>query len=433
MNDRARSTRRQFLNRTLAAGAAVAGIPAIIPGRALGADGAVAPSERIGVGVIGLGAQARYLMKNCLPFESARILAVCDVNRLRLEDAVGAVNDHYQDKGCAGYGDFRELLARDDIDAVIIGSCDHWHVHHGVYAARAGKDMYIEKPLSPSLEWCKSLREVVHRYDRVFQFGTQQRSTAQFRFACELAINKKLGELRKIQVGAPASRVSENIEATPMPDWIDYDLWQGPAPERPYSDKRIINEYWWHNSDYATGFVAGWGIHHVDIAQWGKGADRTGPVEVEGTGVFPRDGFCDCATKWNITMKYADGVILDYTDDGQNPHGIRFIGDEGWVHVTRSTLDAEPKSLLQATFGPSDIRLYESNHHIGNFLECVKSRRPTACDIDTTLRSETICHLSEIAMRLRRKLAWDPAAERFVNDDEANRMLERAMRAPWRL
>jgi predicted dehydrogenase len=372
-------------------------------------------------------------MGNFLSQPGAQVVAVCDVNARRREAVRQQVDTRYQSTGCKAYNDFRELLARTDIDAVLIASPDHWHVPHAVAAAEAGKDMYVEKPLMLSLSQGQALRSAVERHGRVFQYGTQQRSSWEFRFACELVRNGRIGELRRIKVGSPASRVSETLAPMPVPEWLDYDLWLGPAPWAPYSDNRIVNNYWWHHSDYALGFVAGWGIHHVDIAQWGNATDLTGPVEVEGTGVFPKDGFCNCATGWNVLMRYANGVVLDYTDEGQNPHGIRFEGTEGWVHVARGILDAEPKSLLQTRLGPNDVRLYESKNHVGNLLDCIRSRARTVCPIDVTIRSDMICHLSDIAMRLGRKLRWDPDRERFVDDPEADRMLTRSMRAPWQM
>ncbi len=389
------------------------------------------PANRIAVGCIGVGPQGCGVMRNFLNQPEAQVVAVCDVKRPCRESAQREVNAHYGDSGCAAYGDFRELLARDDIDAVLIASPDHWHVPLALAAAKAGKDMYVEKPLTLSLRQGQVLRDAIHRYGRIFQYGTQQRSSREFRFACELVRNGRIGELRTMKVGSPASRVSENIEPMPVPDWIDYDMWLGPAPWAPFSENRVVNQYWWHNSDYALGFVAGWGIHHVDIAQWGNNADATGPVEAEGTGVFPADGFCDCATRWNVIMRYANGVVLDYADEAQNKHGIRFEGTEGWIHVARSFLDAEPKKLLTATFGPGDVRLYDSRNHVGNLLDCIKSRKPTVCPIDTAIRSDMICHLSDIAMRLGRKVRWDPDRECFRDDASANRMLTRAMREPW--
>jgi len=420
-------TRRDFLKTGLVAAATASAFPAIVPSSAFGAN------SRVAVGCIGMGPQGCGVMGNFLRHPEAQVVAVCDVNALRRKDAVDAVNAHYQTNGCAGYNDFRELLARDDIDAVTVVTPDHWHVPHAVFAAKAGKDMYVEKPLMLSLQQGQALRDAIHRYGRVFQYGTQQRSSREFRFACELVHNKRIGDLRRIKVGSPASRRSENLVPMPVPEWLDYELWTGPAPLAPYSDKLIIDDYWWHNSNYALGYVAGWGIHHVDIAQWGNGTDVSGPIEVEGTGEFPADGFCDCATKWNVTMRYANGVVLDYTDEKQNRHGIRFEGTNGWIHVARGILETEPNSLLRETLGPNEIHLYESASHVGNFIECVKSRRPTVCPIDVAIRSDMICHLSDISMRLNRKLRWDPDGERFVDDPGADRMLVRAMREPWRV
>ena len=430
-----RLTRRDFLRKSAAATLGAAAFPYIIPCLAFGAN------DRVNIGCIGNGPQGTGLMRGVLGHAQARVVAVCDVNRLRRDEAKRAVDQQYGNTDCVAYNDFRELLARGDIDGVVIATPDHWHVPIGVYAAKAGKDMYIEKPLMLSLSQGQVLRETVQRYGRVYQYGTQQRSSWEFRFACELVRNQRIGELKRIKVGSPASIVSETIAPEPVPDWLDYDRWLGPAPWAPYSEKRIVNAYWWHKTDYALGFVAGWGIHHVDIAQWGAGADEgceggkgaKGVVEVEGTGVFPADGFCDCATKWNVIMRYADGVILDYTDEGQNRHGITFEGTEGWVYVARGVIDAQPKRLLMTAFGPGDVRLYESKNHIGNYLDCIRSRVRTICPIEVAIRSDMICHLSDIAMRLGRKLRWDPAQERFLEDDGANRMLTRAMRAPWQV
>jgi len=422
-------TRRSFLKRS----AVVAAAPLILPCRAGARRSQVEANDLINIGCIGNGPQGTGLMRGVLGHAQARVVAVCDVNRLRRDAAKQTVDQQYGNTDCATYNDFRELLARDDIDGVVIATPDHWHVPVGVYAAKAGKDMYIEKPLMLSLSQGQVLRDTIQRCGRVYQYGTQQRSSREFRFACELVRNGRIGELKRIKVGSPASIVSETIAPGPVPDWLDYDLWLGPAPWAPFSEKRIVNAYWWHKSDYALGFVAGWGIHHVDIAQWGEGADLTGPVEVEGTGVFPAEGFCDCATKWNVIMRYADGVILDYTDEGQNRHGITFEGTEGWVYVARGVIDAKPKKLLESVFGPGDLRLYESKDHIGNYLDCIRSRARTVCPIEVAIRSDMICHLSDIAMRLERKLRWDPDNERFVDDDAANRMLTRAMRSPWQI
>ena len=418
-------TRRTFLKRAALASCAATGM-------SRGAM-AVAPSECVTVACIGVGPQGTGLMRNALAHAEARVVAVCDVNAKRREAARNVVNEHYGDTGCAVYNDFRELLARGDIDAVTNATCDHWHVPVALATARSGKDMYVEKPLGLSVAQDAALRNAVHRYGRIFQFGTQQRSSHEFRFACELALNGRLGRLHTMKVGAPASVACGTFPEMPVPDWLDYDLWLGPAPAAPYTENRVINSYWWHISDYAIGFVAGWGIHHVDIAQWGNGTDMSGPVEIEGTGVFPGDGLCDCATSWSIECRYANGVTMSFADNVRNQQGVVFEGDEGWVYVRRGFIDAGPKSLLETVIGPDEIHVRPSRDHMGDFLSCVKTRETPASPIDVAVRSDTVCHLSDIAMRLGRKLRWDPAAEVFVDDAEANRMLTRAMRAPWHL
>ena len=416
-------SRRTFLKR---AGAGFA-VPYLLPASALGAN------DKIAVGSVGVGPQGRRVMELFLASDDARVVAVCDVNARRLEDARRRVDDYYGSKGCAAYGDFRELIARPDIDVVHCATPDHWHVLVALEAARAGKDMYVEKPLGLSLAEDRALREAVRRSGAIVQFGTQHRSERSFRFACELVRNGRIGRLHTMRVALEASKVAPCFPAMPVPNWLDYDLWLGPAPRAPFTENRIINQYWWHISDYTLGFVAGQNIHFGDIAQWGNGTEMTGPVEVEGWGEFPRDGLCDCAIAYNVRHAYANGVTMHFTDDVENPQGVRFEGTEGWVFVDLGVLDAEPKSLLRTVFDPGEERLYVSTNHVQNLLDCVRTRAQPICPIDQAVRSDTICHLSDIAMRLGRRLEWDPERERFVNDESANRMLTRAMRAPWRL
>jgi len=362
-----------------------------------------------------------------------RVVAVCDVNALRLEDARLHVDGYYGTAGCAAYADFRELIARADIDVIHCATPDHWHVLVALEAARANKDMYIEKPLGLSLEQDWALRDAVQRRGNIFQFGTQHRSERNFRFACELVRNGRIGRMHTMRVALEASKTAPNFPAMPVPEWLDYDRWLGPAPWAPFTENRIINQYWWHISDYTLGFVAGQNIHFGDIAQWGNRSELTGPIEVEGWGVFPKDGLCDCATAYHVCHTYANGVTMHFTDDVENPQGIRFEGTEGWVFVDLGVIDAEPKSLLRTVFEPGEERLYESANHVQNLLDCVRTRAETVCPIEQAVRSDTLCHLSDIAMRLERRLRWNPDTERFVDDAQANRMLTRAMRAPWRL
>jgi len=429
MSRRPSCSRRAFLR--VAAGASA--FPAIIPSSAWGAGGQAAPSNRIAVGCIGVGPQGNGVMGGFLRHEEARVVAVCDVQTPRREEAKKRVDGHYGNSDCALYHDFREIVAREDIDAFLIASPDHWHVLHALAAVRHGKDVYLEKPMGLSLAEDLALRDAVHTHGRVFQFGTQQRSSREFRLACELVRNGRIGELQSIRVGAPASIARDLRPEAPVPDWLDYDLWLGPAPWSPYFEGRVQNEYWWHHSDCALGFVAGWGIHHVDIAQWGNNTDDTGPVTIEGGGVFAEDGFGDCAIGWDLTCCYANGVTMSYTDNTKNPQGVTFEGTEGRVYVRRGHIESEPEALLGRVIQPEEEHVYESNDHVGNFLDGVRTRAQAICDIDVAVRSDTICHISDIAMRLGRGVEWDPVAERFKNDAEANRMLTRAMREPWHL
>ncbi len=429
-------TRRDFLK---GVAAAVAG-PSIVPPSALGEGGRPAPSDRILMGCIGVGGMGTGNMRSFLANSDVQVVAVCDVDETRRLTARRGLEQHYADqlqkgryKGCTTYNDFRELLAREDIHAVSIATPDHWHCLLGIAAAQAGKDMYIEKPLSLTVAEGRALWGAVKRYGRVFQHGTQQRSERNFAFACELVRNKRIGKLHTIKVGSPASGEAGIEPPMPVPKGFDYDRWLGPAPWEPYTEKRCQTPYWYFISDYTIGFVSGWGVHHVDIAQWGNDTDLTTPIEIEGEGVFPKDGLCDTATAWSVECKYANGVKMSYTDNGKNKQGVRFEGSEGWVWVKRGEIDADPKSLLTSVIGPNEIHLYESGDHRRNFLDCVKTRKQTIAPIEAAHHSTTICHLSQIAMLTQRKLKWDPDRERFVNDAEADRYLSRAMRSPWHL
>ena len=455
MTQERRICRRRFLkSAALAAGAIT--LPYNVRSSALGRDGGVPAGSRIVMGCIGLGIQGTGNMRAFLGQKDVRIVAVCDVSESQRLKAKSTVDRHYGDKGCAAYNDFRELCARKDIDAVSIAAPDHWHVLMGLAAARNGKHMYYEKPIGLSFRAGRALREAIHRYGVVFQFGTQQRSGRNFRFACELVRNGRIGELRTILVGVPGSVSYPNQPSGPIPEGLDYDMWLGPARWSPYSFERCrpytsrpnkpwTQNYstWYHISDYCMGFIGNWGIHHVDIAQWGHGTEHTGPVEIVGKGEFPKDGMADCATSWQVENKFADGVSvihMDNSSSGKHPEqvpgfsqGALFKGTQGWVFVNRGRLDAHPKSLLRAGPGANEIRLPESNSHHRNFLDAIRTGKPTVCPIDVAVRSNTICRLDDIAIRLNRKLRWDPEAEVFVNDEQANRMLERSLRSPWHL
>jgi predicted dehydrogenase len=430
-------SRRSFLKKTAGAAVGVTGFPYIVSSSALGKAGSITASERITLGFIAVGGRGSALLRNFLYLSEAQVVAVCDVKRPNRDRALQTVNEHYGAKVCTAYIDFRELCARKDIDAAVVASTDHWHVLHALEAVRTGKDVYCEKPLGMSVEQGQVLRRDVNRYGRVFQFGTQERSSRNSRFACEMVRSGRIGKIHKIIVASRYSVPSENYPSVPVPDWLDYDLWLGSAPWAPYTANRVNNSHWFHISDYALGFIAGCGIHTIDIATWGNGTDLTGPIEVEGIGEFPPDGLCNCATGWDVNLKFANGITMNFTDGERNPLGVKFEGTDGWVFVKEEHLggkpDANPKSLLEKPIGPNEMHLPVSNHHQQNFLDCVKTRARTVAPVEVAVRSDTLCQLSDIAMRLGRKLRWDPDNEKFINDAQANRMLRRPMRNPWRL
>ena len=451
-------TRREFLRAGALCGAAL-GFPYVVPRHVLGGGGARPPSEKIVMGCIGVGSMGSGHLRGFLAQEDVRVVAACDVREAFREKARRRVAERYGADDCATYNDFRELLARADIDAVCIATPDHWHGLIGIEAARQGKDMYLEKPADVHVAAAQALREAVNTYGVVFQFGTQQRSGRDFRFACELVRNQRIGALHTIVVGSVKgmSLPNQATQAEPDSREFDYDMWLGPAPRAPFTFERSASRaegsagYWMHIHDYGLGSLSGaWGIHHVDIAQWGNGTDDTGPVEIDGTGTIPEDGLCDTPVNWRVEHRYANTVTMFHMDVShtlkefpqfaavrsalQIPGcGILFIGTDGWVVVSRGGIAAEPTWLLQETFDADEINLPVSNHHKRNFLECVRSREQTICPVETAVRSDTICHLDDIAIRLGRKLRWNPRREQFVNDDQANRMLTRPMRSPWRL
>ena len=440
-------TRRRFLKHAAAGSAAVATAPYIIPSSALGLAGATAPSERVTLGCIGVGGRG-WLNTRMLMAHGGQVLAVCDVNAQTREARKREVEANYAEaarsglyKGCDTYNDFRELVARDDIDGVMVGTPDHWHVPIAIAAVEAGKDVYVEKPLGMSIAECQAMRDAVRRYGVVFQHGTEQRARAYARIACELVRNGRLGELKTIQVGGPGGALEPTPKPEDVPEHLDYDMWLGPAPYRPFNSRCCLRNGHWFIRDFAaTGFIAGWGIHYLDIVHWAIDADETGPVEIEGRAEFPEEGLFDTAYNWEIDYGYASGARVHYTNDtrspgdGRNPHGIRFEGSEGWLHLSyNKPLEAEPASLLKTPIGPDEIHLYEADSDDQDFLEAVKTRGRTCSPIEAAHSSTTVCFLGDIACRLGRKLEWDPKKERFANDDEANRLLGCSHRAPWRV
>ena len=457
-------TRREFVRSAAAAAFAATVFPTIVPGSALGKNGAVAPSNRISLGVIGCGPQGRGDMGNFLGQKVCQVTGVCDVKQDQLELARAAVNGRYQNQDCRAWHDFRELVARPDIDACLIATPDHWHVLTALAAVHAGKDVYVEKPLAVSLEEGQSLRRALQKRARVFQFGTQQRSDRLFRLAAELARNRALGQLQHINVWAPGSSPGGSRKEVPPPLGLDYSFWLGPAPLRPHTEDRCTDDgyrkTWWFTSDYTLGFITGWGIHPMDIAAWGAGELMDGLVTVEGRGNFHEaEGICDTATIWEADYAFASGLTLKFVGvpNGGNrgaptgepflhgdewkrryrrieSHGTAFEGADGWAHVDRSGINLEPENLIDRRPDDFKVRLTASSNHARNFLDCVKSRAETVAPITAAVKADTLCRLGDIAIRLGRKVTFDFNKERFVHDDSANaRLKARPMRSPWHL
>lgn len=426
--------RRSFLKQAAALGATLA-VPTIIPASARGADGFVAPSNRIVMGCIGVGAQGTSDMRAFLGFPQVQVVAVCDVDSKHAAAAQALVNTRYGNKACKTCGDFREITRRTDIDAVTVVTPDHWHTLVALDAACHGKDMYVEKPLTLTIEEGRVLRDTVRRHDRILQTGSQQRSSQEFRTACELVRNGRIGRLERIAVVIPANNKFAPVwHPEPVPPELDYEMWLGQAPWEPYSSLRCHYNFRFIR-DYSGGQVTNWGAHHIDIAQWALGMDDSGPVSVTGRGQYPPTGLYNTASDVFFECTYASGVTLTCltSKSGGPGSGANFYGSAGTIRVERGVLQTTPVELAKEKIGPEEINLPRSRDHHGNFLECIRSRQLPIADVAIGHRSATVCHLGNIAMELGRKLQWDPQAERFVGDDEANRLTSRALRAPWKL
>ena len=429
-------TRRGFLKGTVGAVAA----PYIIPSLARGADGKPPASERITMGCIGLGGEG--LGKNVRAFlaqSDAQVLAVCDVDSQHRAAGKKVVEDHYAAqtrsgayKGCDVYSDFRKILDRKDIDAVMFATPDHWHVLMSVMAIRAGKDVICEKPTLTVREG-RILADTVKRYGAVFQMSTEDRAMACHHRMAELVRNQRIGKLQRILVGLP-SGPGEKGDPTPkpVPEGFDYDMWLGPAPLAPYCPARIHWNFRWI-SDYSGGMLTDWGAHLIDTAQWANDTERTGPIEIEGTGKRWEGGLYDTFYDFSLRYKYASGVEMLVKSGGVS---LRFEGTDGWVgnNGWLGKVEASSPKILNSEIGPGDTKLFTcpAGEH-RNFLDCVKSRRDPYFPAEIGHRCCTVMHIGNIAMNLGRKLKWNPDKEQFVDDPAADRYLSRAMREPWAL
>jgi predicted dehydrogenase len=417
--------RRAFL-RT----ASLLATPTLIPARILGAD---APSNRIHVGFIGTGDHGTtWNLRRYLNFTDARVLVVCDVDGERMRRAKGIVDEQYLNRECAMTKDFREVLARQDIDVVMISTPDHWHTLISVLALRAGKDVQCEKP-TLTIDEGKILIDTVRRHRRVFQTSTEDRSIPVYHRMAELVRNGRIGRLQRIEVILPR-QPSQPGDPTPkpVPPDLDWEMWLGPAPFAPYTPDRVHFNFRWI-WDYSGGIICDWGTHLFDTAQWANDTERSGPVEIEGTGTYWEGGLYNTVKDYDVTFRYANGVVM--TCKPGNP-SIKFVGSNGWIGNTgwRGPLEASSPNIANARIGDDETRLRthpEGEHR--DFLDCVRSRQDPYFPVDIGHRVSTVCHLANIAIKLGRKLRWDPVRECFENDPEADAMRTRTMRAPWSL
>ncbi|MDZ7371696.1 MAG: Gfo/Idh/MocA family oxidoreductase [candidate division KSB1 bacterium] len=445
-------TRRDFL-KGAAATAAAFGVPTIVPATVFGAK---APSNRLLIGQIGCGRIARdHDLPETMADERALVVALCDVDSKRLREGKTFVEEWYAKENrpippIKLYGNYRDLLADPQIDAVVISTPDHWHAQPAIEAALAGKDIYLQKPSALTVRESRQLSDVIHRTGRVFQMGSQQRSMPQFRIACELVRNGRVGNLKRIVIGLPVDPSGEEEPEMPIPPNLNYEMWLGSTPYVYYTEKRVHpqNDYsrpgWLRCEQFGAGMITGWGSHHLDIANWAMGAEYTNFVEVEAEAQFPTKGLWDVHGPFTVHAKFADGVEMIVSDSF--PNGVRFEGDEGWIFVTRGNyavtasdpvskknseaLSASDPKLLSPL--PKDaVRLHVSNQHHIDWINAVFTRTQPVAPVEPAHRACTNCLLSHIAMKLKRKLYWDPKKERFINDDQANAMLERPQRWPY--
>jgi predicted dehydrogenase len=424
-----RTTRREFLNATgrVAAGAAVAAsLPTWFAANPANAADSDSPSEQIRIGCIGVGNQGRGNMGLHLK----NVVAVCEVDQTRRGEAKERV-EKAREKPCAAYGDYRRMLDDKNVDAVLLTVPDHWHALMTIDACAAGKDVYCEKPLSLTIAEGQAMVRAAREYGRIVQTGSQQRSDDRFRLASELVRNGRLGKVHTIRVGIPkVNFAGPAVPDSQPPATLDYDFWLGPAPLKPYNEKHVhyLFRFFW---DYSGGQLTNFGAHHLDIVQWALGVERTGPVAIEGKARYHEQNWYEVPEWFDITYRYANGTTVLCGQDHEV--GVTFEGEKGTMFVDRRGVETQPAAIAKEALTAGDVRLEVSKNHHQNWLQSIRSRKPPICDVEVGHRSATVCHLGNIAIRTGRRIAWDPAKEQIVGDPDANRMLSRPYREPWRL
>lgn len=442
--------RRDFIKLSGAVAASAIMVPTIISSCARSKKGRTAPSDRINIGIIGSGNQAMNDINDFLQDDRVQITAICDVNKystgywdgkpggrdvgMRFVDGYYSKREGKSYQSCRGYEDFREVIDRKDIDAVEVVLPDHWHSIPVLMAAKAGKDIYCQKPLALTIPEGRAMANAVKKYNVVFQTGSQQRSDWNFRRVCELVRNGRIGQLQTVECGLPGGtpdfgKTGHLTNTIAVPAGFDYNTWLGPAPDAPYCPARTHVNFRWV-LDYSGGQVTDWGGHHPDIAQWGMDTEHTGPVKIQNVKAqWAQHPVWNTATEYYFECLYANGVKLIISNKLRG--GVTFKGTEGWVYANRGTHEVFPEKLKDTVIGPNEINLYKSDNHFRNFIDCVLSRKETIAPAEISHHSIAMSHLGNIAMRLQQDLDWDPQAEKFLNNDQANAMLHRTMREPW--
>jgi len=449
--------RRVFIKNAAATTAGAIVIPTIVPSSVFGKN---APGNKIQIGQIGCGRIARsHDLPETWKYDAARIVAVSDVDSNRMEDGKKLVEEYYAGKGKSKraidvkmYGDYKEMLLNPDIDAVIISTPDHWHAQPAIEAALAGKDVYLQKPTSLTLAEGRLLSDIARKKGIILQLGTQQRSSAQFRIAAELVRNGRIGKLHTVKIGLPGDPSGPEAEEMPIPKNLNYDMWLGETPDVYYTEigvhpqKGYSRPGWLRREQFGAGMITGWGQHHFDSAAWGMDTEYTGPVSLEAVAEFPKSGLWDVHGDFMVKAEYANGITM-YTSGGYT-NGIRYEGTEGWIFVSRGNyvatasdpvsqdaskkaLDASDPGILTSGIKENEIHLYKSENQHGNWLDCIRSREEPISPVEIGHRTCSVCLLSHIAMKLPRKIYWDPDREQFNGDAEANSMLSRPQRAPY--
>jgi len=450
--------RRNFIKKTSAASAATFLAPTILPS---GIFGSTRANKKINIGQIGCGRIARdHDMPGVMQYDNARLIAVCDVDSNRMKDAKTLVETYYSKKTGSKktvdvkmYGDFKEMLKDKDIDAVVISTPDHWHSQPAIEAALAGKDVYLQKPTSLTVEEGRVLSDIIQKKGTILQVGTQQRSMPQFRIAAELVRNGRIGKLHTVKVGLPGDPAGPVVPKMPIPSNLNYNMWLGQTPLMDYTETGVHPQQgysrpgWLRLEQFGAGMITGWGQHHYDSAAWGMDTELTGPVSVQAIAEFPKSGLWNVHGDFTSKAEYENGITM-FTSSGGYTNGIKYIGTDGWIFVSRGSytastsdpvaaansakaLDASDPNILKSEIGPDEIHLYNSKEQHGNWLDCIESRKAPISPVEIGHRACSICLITHISMKLERKLNWNPETEKFINDVEANSMLTRSQREPY--